>query len=126
VNSSIDSIYLKFLHFHPRICFVVNRRDRHHSIGYRAIGRLTEACGHFIAGLAQAVQMRGPHDNSALWGQHCLPNVPDSGFVMLPDIRDHSDRRQRPTNSIPTSSRSLPMDGCSSSGTKARFSPVQA
>jgi hypothetical protein len=26
VNSSIDSIYLKFYIFHPQICFVVNRR----------------------------------------------------------------------------------------------------
>jgi len=117
---------LNFSIFHPQICFLVNRRDRYHSIGYRAISGLTDACGHFIAGLAQAVQMRGPRDNSALWGQHCLPNVPDSGFAMLPDIRGHSGCRQRPTNSIPTSSRSLPMDGCSSSSTKARFSPVQA
>jgi hypothetical protein len=62
VNSPIDSIYLKFCIFHPQVCFVVNRRDRHHSIGYRAISRLTDACGHFIAGLAQAVQMRGPRD----------------------------------------------------------------
>jgi hypothetical protein len=62
VNSLIDSIYLKFFHFHPQVCFVVNRRDRHHSISYRAISRLTDACEHFIAGLAQAVQMRGPRD----------------------------------------------------------------
>jgi hypothetical protein len=53
---------LNFCIFHPQVCFVVNRRDRHHSIGYRAISRLTDACGHFIAGLAQAVQMRGPRD----------------------------------------------------------------
>jgi hypothetical protein len=43
---------------------VVNRRDRHHQIGYHTISRLTDARGHFIVGLAQAVQMRGPRDNS--------------------------------------------------------------
>jgi hypothetical protein len=58
VNSPIDSIYLKFCIFHPQVCFVVNRRDRHHSIGYRAISRLTDACGHFIAVLAQTAQVR--------------------------------------------------------------------
>jgi hypothetical protein len=46
--------------FHPRSYFVVNGRDRYHSIGSRAIGRIADACGHCITGLAQAVQMRGP------------------------------------------------------------------
>ena len=95
---------------------MVNRRDRYHSIWQCAISRLTDACEQFIAGFVQAAADALDRVITVLCGDRIVYQSMSLILVsaMLPDIRDHSGCRQRPTNLSRLSSRSITSAECMS------------